>query len=224
MTTTAAPAARTRILIAADHLPTRMGLRLALEAEAACSEAKDSASAVAAAVRDRPDVCLLDFAAPELGLRAVREIVSRVPGAVVIVLTKHVQEDEFLAVLRAGARGYLPQNLDPGRLPFVVQSVLRGEAAVPRHFVTKLIDELRERGRGRRAFVLPDGRRLELTPRESDVLHLLRQGLATSEIAARLQISPVTVRRHLTASYASLGVSSRQAALALLTELSPLPG
>jgi DNA-binding NarL/FixJ family response regulator len=218
MSTTADPAGRTRVLIAADHLPTRTGLRLALEADAVCSEAEDGKSAVVAAVRDRPDVCLLDLAGPDRTFRTVTEIVSRVPGSLVVVLTEHVDEGEFLAALRAGASGYLPQSVDPARLPFVVRGMLRGEAAVPRHFVAKLIDELRghNAGRGRRSFLLADGRSLELTPRESDVLELLQQGLATREIAARLQISPVTVRRHLTAAYARLGVASRQAALALL--------
>ena len=89
-----------RILIAADHVPTRVGLRLALEHDAVCTEAADSESAVAAAVRDRPDVCLLDFDAPGRGLRAVTEIVARVPGVLCIVLTSRVEEEEFLAAMR----------------------------------------------------------------------------------------------------------------------------
>ena len=83
-----------RILIAADHVPTRVGLRLALEHDAVCTEAADSESAVAAAVRDRPDVCLLDFDAPGRGLRAVTEIVARVPGVLCIVLTSRVEEEQ----------------------------------------------------------------------------------------------------------------------------------
>src|SRR5204863_1474573 len=89
-------AVRARVLIAADQVPTRVGLRLALEPGADCTEAVDSESAVAAAERDRPDVCLLDFDAPGRGLRIASEILSRVPDAHVIVLTNRVEEDEFI--------------------------------------------------------------------------------------------------------------------------------
>jgi len=101
MTMVADAGQRTRVLIAGDHVPTRAGLRLALESEAVCTEAGDGDSAVEAAVRDRPDVCLLDFESPGRGVRAVSEIISRVPGAIVIVLTNRVEEDEFMAAVRA---------------------------------------------------------------------------------------------------------------------------
>ena len=189
-----------------------------LESEAVCTEAGDGDSAVEAAVRDRPDVCLLDFESPGRGVRAVSEIISRVPGAIVIVLTNRVEEDEFMAAVRAGASGYLPQSLDPARLPEVVRSVMRGEAAVPRHFVGKLIDELRGRERRRRIVTLSGERRVELTSREWEVVDLLRRGQPTREIATQLEISQVTVRRHLSAAYTKLGVSSRAAAVLLLEE------
>jgi DNA-binding NarL/FixJ family response regulator len=208
---------RARVLIAAENAPTRVGLRLALQAEAVCTEAVDSESAVAAAVRDRPDVCLLDFETPGRGLRAVSEIVARVPNVLVIVLSRRVEEDEFLAAVHAGASGYLPHAVDPARLPHVVRSVMRGEAAVPRHFVTKLIDDLRGQERRHRSLVLSGDRRVELTSREWEVIELLRQGLTTREIATELHISQVTVRRHLSSAYVKLGVDSRSAAIRMLT-------
>jgi DNA-binding NarL/FixJ family response regulator len=217
------PPEQTRVLIAADHVPTRVGLRLALEHDAVCTEAADSESAVAAAVRDRPDVCLLDFDAPGRGLRTVAEIVGRVPGVLCIVLTSRVEEEEFLAAMRAGASGYLPDGLDPSRLPFVVAGVMRGEAAVPRHFVSRLIDELRGRTRTRRSLTLSPERSVELTTREWEAVELLRQGLPTREIATQLGISQVTVRRHLSAAYAKLGVTSRASALQLLESAEHAP-
>jgi DNA-binding NarL/FixJ family response regulator len=201
---------RTRVLIAADHVPTRVGLRLALEPSADCTEAGDSESAVALAEREHPDVCLLDFDGPGRGLRTLAEIRSRVPEAHVIVLTSRVEEDEFVAAMRAGASGYLHQGLDPSRLPFVVEGVMRGEAAVPRNFVTRLIAELRGPARNRNDVGFA------LSARERDALELLRQDLPTREIAARLGISQVTVRRHLGSAYRKLGVGSRAAALELL--------
>src|SRR5215472_9564702 len=104
---------RTHVLIAAERLPTRVGLRLALEPEARCTEAADAQSAVNAAVRDRPDVCLLGLDPAGQGLRVVNEIVSKVPWAAVILLTNRMDEEEFMAAVRAGESGDLSHNLDP---------------------------------------------------------------------------------------------------------------
>jgi len=209
-------ARQTHVLIAAERLPTRVGLRLALEPEARCTEAADARSAVSAAVRDRPDVCLLglDRAAQSLGV--VTEIVSKVPSAAVILLTNRLDEEEFMAAVRAGASGYLTQNLDPSRLPHVVRGALRGEPAVPRKFVSRLLEELRTRER-RRSVVLADRGRVSLTTREWEVVELLLRSASTSEIASQLGVAPVTVRRHVGSVERKLGVSTRAEVVALLT-------
>jgi DNA-binding NarL/FixJ family response regulator len=204
------------VLIAAERLPTRLGLRLALEPEARCTEAADAQSAVDAAVRDRPDVCLLGLDPAAQGLQAVHEIVSRVPSSAVILLTNRLDEEEFMAAVRAGASGYLTQNLDPARLPHVVQGALRGEPAVPRRFVARLLDELRTRDR-RRSVVLADRGRVALTTREWEVVELLLRSASTSEIADQLGIAPVTVRRHIGSVERKLGVTTRAEVVDLLT-------
>src|SRR5206468_2752516 len=88
--------------------------------------------------------------------------------------------------------------IDPARLPLALRGVLDGEAALPRRLVALLIEEFRERKR-RRRLPLVGRRSVELTDRESEVLEAMRQGLTTYEIAARLFISPVTVRTHVSA-------------------------
>jgi DNA-binding NarL/FixJ family response regulator len=207
---------RAHVLIAAERLPTRVGLRLALEPEARCTEAADAQSAVNAAVRDRPDVCLLGLDPAGQGLRVVNEIVSKVPSAAVILMTDQLDEEEFMAAVRAGASGYLTQNLDPSRLPHVVRGALRGEPAVPRRFVSRLLEELRTRER-RRSVVLADRGRVSLTTREWEVVELLLRSASTSEIAAQLGVAPVTVRRHVGSVERKLGVSTRAEVVALLT-------
>jgi DNA-binding NarL/FixJ family response regulator len=204
------------VLIAAERLPTRVGLRLALEPEARCTEAADVQSAVKAAVRDRPDVCLLGLDLDGQGLRAVNEIVSRVPSAAVILLTSRLDEEEFMAAVRAGASGYLTQSLDPARLPHVVRGALRGEPAVPRRFVSRLLDELRTREH-RRSVVLADRGRVSLTTREWEVVELLLRSASTAEIATQLGVAPVTVRRHVGSVERKLGVATRAEVVALLT-------
>jgi two-component system, NarL family, nitrate/nitrite response regulator NarL len=216
MTALAAPVeAKARVLIAADHLATRTGFRLALAGSADCSEADDAGSAVEAAIREQPDVCVVDFDPPGRAIRAAAEIVSKVPRASVVVMTRRIDEEEFIAAVRAGAIGYLPEGVDPLRLPHVIRSVMRGEAAVPRSLVPRLIDELRGR-EGRRHLELHARRRVELTAREWEVVDLLRKGMSTRAIADLLGISAVTVRRHISAVHGKLGVRSRAELLQLL--------
>jgi DNA-binding NarL/FixJ family response regulator len=215
MSTTAATR-RAHVLIAAERLPTRVGLRLALEPEARCTEAADAESAVDAAVRDCPDVCLLGLDAAGQGLRVASEIATRVPSAAVILLTSRLDEEEFMAAMRAGATGYLTQTLDPGRLPHVVRGALRGEPAVPRKFVSRLLEELRTREH-RRSVVLDGKGRVSLTAREWEVVDLLLRSATTSEIAEELGVAPVTVRRHLGSVERKLGVRSRAQVVELLT-------
>lgn len=205
-----------RVLIAAERRPTRARLRLALEHDAYCSEAENADAAVAAAVRDRPDVCLLSLKAGTNRLRATAEIVSRVPSVQVIILTNRPDEDEFMAAMRGGAVGYLPQSLDPERLPDVVRSTLRGEPAVPRRFVSRLLAELQHQTRARRTFVRVGKERIPLTIRESEVVELLRRGSSTAEIATELGIASVTVRRHIGSVERRLGVSNRAGVMRLL--------
>jgi DNA-binding NarL/FixJ family response regulator len=205
------------VLIAAERLPTRVGLRLALEPEARCTEAANAEAAVDAAVKYRPDVCLLGLDAKGQGLRVTNEIVSRVPSAVVILLTNRLDEEEFMAAVRAGASGYLTSSVDPARLPHVVRGAVRGEPAVPRRFVLRLLDELRTRER-RRSIVLAGKGRVSLTAREWEVVELLLRSWTTSEIAKELGLAPVTVRRHLGSVERKLGVSTRAEVVALLTE------
>jgi DNA-binding NarL/FixJ family response regulator len=212
---TKAPERRAHVLIAAERLPTRVGLRLALEPEARCTEAADAKSAVDAAVRDRPDVCLLGLDPSGQRLRVVNEIVSKVPSAAVILLTSKLDEEEFMAAVRAGASGYLTQSLDPKRLPHVVAGALRGEPAVPRRFVSRLLDELRMRER-RRSVVLTGKGRVALTTREWEVVDLLLRSATTSDIATELGVAPVTVRRHVGSVERKLGVSTRAEVIALL--------
>jgi DNA-binding NarL/FixJ family response regulator len=217
--------ARARVLIAADHPATRTGMRIALADAADCSEAGDADAAVAAAVRDKPDVCVVDFDPPGRAIRAAAEITSKVPQSSVVMITPRVDEEEFLAAVRAGATGYLPEGVDPARLPYVVRSVMKGEAAVPRVLVARLIGELRGREGRRRHLELHERRHVELTAREWDVVDLLRQGLPTRSVGEILGISAVTVRRHVSAVHRKLGVRTRAELLALLaadgSEVSP---
>lgn len=212
-------AAGVRVLIADDHAPTRAGVRASLERHdfSICAEASDARSAVDAALRERPDVCLLDVSMPGGGIRAAAEIAGQLPRTVIVMLTVSRDDDDLFDALRAGASGYLLKDTSPERLPMALHGVLEGEAAVPRALVARMIDELRSRGARRR---IPRLRRrgVELSRREWEVLELMREGLTTKQIAERLFVSPITVRRHISGVLAKLDVPDRASALALLEE------
>jgi DNA-binding NarL/FixJ family response regulator len=205
-----------RVLIADDHPPTRAGVQAALERDGftVCAQVSDARSAIEAARRERPEVCLLDIHMPGDGIYAAETIARELPETAVVMLTVSRTDADLFNALRAGASGYLLKDIDPVRLPLALRGVLDGEAALPRRLVSLLIEEFRERKRRRRIPVL--GRRgVELTDREWEVLEAMRQGLTTDEIAARLFISPVTVRTHVSAILRKLHVSTREAALEL---------
>jgi DNA-binding NarL/FixJ family response regulator len=209
--------ARIRVVIADDHAPTRAGIRLALERAhfVICAEAADAPGAVEAARRERPDACLLDIQMPGSGIKAAEAISHELPETAVVMLTVSRADSDLFDALRAGASGYLLKDIDPARLPLALQGVLEGEAALPRQLVALLIEEFRERKR-RRRIPLVQRRSVQLTDREWEVLELMRQGGSTDEIAARLFISPVTVRTHVSAILRKLHVPNREAAVALV--------
>jgi DNA-binding NarL/FixJ family response regulator len=201
-----------RVLVADADVATRRGIRLLLERSGflVCAEAGDAEAAVAAAVRERPALCLVDA-----GIPAIDRIKSRVPETTVVVFVAEVDEDELVEALRAGASGYLPKNVDPAGLVRALHAAVRGEPALPRSLLAPVVEAFRGRERRRRVNV-PGRAAIELTPREAEVLELLRDDLSTAEIANRLDISPITVRRHVGTVLGKLRVPDRAAALRLL--------
>jgi|RhiMetdeSRZDD1v2_1073273.scaffolds.fasta_scaffold443855_2 DNA-binding NarL/FixJ family response regulator len=209
----------TRVVVAGAHLPTRTGIRLVLERNGfeICAEAPDADSAVAAVLRERPELCLVDADLPGGAMLATARITTRAPATDTVVLAAEADEQGVVDALHAGAAGYLPLEADPEGLIRALRAVRRGEPAVPRSLLGPLVDQFRVRERRRRVNVR-GGFEVELTRRQSEVLELLRDGLSTTEMAARLGLSPVTVRRHLSLVLEKLGVSDRAEARDLLEE------
>ena len=207
-----------RVLVADDHAPTRAGVALALEHGGCevCAEAANADDAIAAAIAERPDVCLIDLEMPGSGIRAVGQITANLPGTRVVVLTVSSSPDDLFDAIRAGAAGYMLKDMDPGELPDLVRRLARGEGALPGVLIARMFEQIRARGTGH-TLVLDDGRRVDLTAREQDVLELLADEIPTAEIAERVFLSPVTVRRHVSTLLHKLDVQSRKAAADLLS-------
>jgi DNA-binding NarL/FixJ family response regulator len=207
-----------RVLIADDHAPTRAGVRMALERDGieVCAEVTNASEAVEAAMRERPDLCLLDVHMPGGGPSAASKITSNLPGTMVVMLTVSRENADVLESLRRGAVGYLLKDMNPASLPVAVRAALGGEGVLPRALSAALIEELRHRPEaGRRVSGVPR-ERPALSGREWEILELLAEGANTGQMAERLFLSQVTVRRHISSILGKLGVSSREEAVKLL--------
>ncbi len=207
------------VVIADDHPTMRLGVRMALMRGGfdVVGEAADCDGAVSAVLRERPDVCLLDVRMPGGGVEAARRLALDAPSTSVVMLTVSDRTDDVLAALRAGAVGYLPKDTSPDRLPAAICGVLKGEAALPRVLVGVVL----ERFRDYTAAAVDPVRvgEVELTGRESEILRMLRAGMTTVGIGETLSLSPITVRRHISAGMAKLGVADRTAAIRLIEQL-----
>jgi DNA-binding NarL/FixJ family response regulator len=204
-------------VVIADHHPAScVGLRVTLESAGfrvvAEAGTGDQAAALAAALR--PAACLVAVDIPGGGIVAARAITTLAPGTAVVMLTGTADGDDLVGAVIAGASGVVLRTIDPGRLPTVIRKVLAGEAVIPRALGWRVLEEIRRRGNGAAA---PDTRERAagLTPREREVTQLVQRGMSTREIAARLGIAEVTVRRHVSAALRKLQVPDRAAAVRL---------
>ena len=211
------------MLIADDHPPSRDDIRRALERDGrfgVCASVPDAAEAIQAAVRERPDVCLLDIRMPGSGVAAAWEIAARLPQAKIVMLTVSDDNADLFAALHAGADGYLLKTMDLQRLPDALEGVNSGEAAMPRTLVARLLEHFRGHEPRWRHLVADDGFCGRLTSREWEVLALLAQGLSTGGIARQLMLSDSAVRVHISAIVRKLRVPDRAAAIDLFRKRS----
>ena len=208
-------------MLLADEQPSvRARVKGILESDgfAVCAESSDAQTTVDAALRERPDVCIVGLRMGGDPIAAISHITEELPGTAVIVLTVSQSRDNLVDAVRAGATGYLLQEMNAERIPDAVRGVLSGEAAVPRTLVARLLKEVRTYGEGRS--LVGEKGLVQLSPREWEVLNLLAGRLSTAEIAERLHLSQVTVRRHVSSIVDKLGVPDRDSAVELLDEQS----
>lgn len=196
-----------RVVLVDDHAVVRSGLAQLLGGAGdidVVGQAGDGAEGVEVVRRTRPDVVVMDLQMPGTdGVEATRKIVAEDLGAEVVVLTSYSDNARIVAALDAGAVGYLLKDAEPEDVLDGVRAVSRGESPLHPRVARQLLST-----RGGRA---PE---VQLTPREAEVLDLVRTGLANKQIARRLGISERTVKAHLTSVFQRIGVVDRtQAAL-----------
>ena len=182
-----------RVLIADDQHLVRFGFRLILTEAGipVVAEAADGAQAVAAVLKHRPDVVLMDIRMPEVdGLEATRRILAAPAGrdCRIIILTTFDLDQYVYAALTAGASGFLLKDVSPEHLAAAVRLVRSGDALLAPSITRRLVQRFAPQDPGRPAHA----RLSELTPREQEVLRLLARGLNNTELAAELTLSRET--------------------------------
>jgi len=208
----------TRVLIADDQSMVRRGLRLILESEPGMEvvgEAADGQEAVIAARRLRPEVVLMDIQMPGVdGLEAAATILAEPEAPRIIMLTTFDLDEYVYQSLRVGASGFLLKNSSPEQLVLAIQVVARGEALLDPAVTRRVI----ERFGVTATTALPRPGLDELTPRESEVLILIARGLSNAEIGDALVVAPGTVKTHVAAVLAKLGLRDRTQAVVVAYE------
>jgi DNA-binding NarL/FixJ family response regulator len=203
-----------QVLIVDDHPLTReaLGSLLAANGFDVAGQAAGALEAIELAGRLQPGLIVLDLTMPDMdGLEALPRLRDAAPKAEIVVLTASEDDGNLLAAIRGGAAGYLLKSEPPERIVGFLHGVTRGEVALSGQVARRLLETVREGGRG--ASAVPEPIAAALSARELEVLLLLDQHLGTEEIAKRLIISEHTVRSHVKSLLAKLGVSSRREAL-----------
>jgi NarL family two-component system response regulator LiaR len=202
-----------RIVVVEDHLLVREGIRDLIQQERdmeVVGEAADGEEAVVLVNRLKPDIVLLDIAMPKLnGIEATKRIKSEQPRVSVLVLTAYDNEEFILAILEAGASGYLLKNIRSEELLKSVRSVYRGESVLHPSVLKTVLGRLRSQ-----AGAEVSGK-YRLTPRELEVVELGARGLVNKEIAYKLSLSDRTVQSHWRNIFTKLAVGSRMEAVML---------
>jgi DNA-binding NarL/FixJ family response regulator len=194
-----------RLLVADDHGIMRGGLRLLLDRQPdmeVVAEAADGIEAVELALRERPDICILDVAMPRMtGLQATVEIRAQAPGIAVLVLSMHDDERYLFEALQAGAAGYVLKREADQALVEAVRAVARGEPFMTNAAERSLIREWMQDD--------SSGPAEPLTLREREVLKLIAEAHTNREIGELLHLAEKTVESHRANLLRKLGMRDR---------------
>jgi DNA-binding NarL/FixJ family response regulator len=204
-----------RVVLVDDHALFRAGVRAELGQHVeVVGEAGTVAEAVAIVLATRPDVVLVDVHLPDGGGRAIIEAVMRDwPEAVFLALSVSDAADDVVAVIRAGARGYVTKTIDPADLVDAIQRVHEGDAVFSPRLAGFVLDAFAGQ------LPAPSDPELDLlTTREQEVMRLIARGYTYKETAASLHLSVKTVETHVSAVLRKLQLSNRRELTAWATK------
>ncbi|MFF0392917.1 response regulator [Kitasatospora sp. NPDC004615] len=206
-----------RVLVADDQPLVRRGLTLILSPNPSfevVGEAENGEQAVALAQRLRPDVVVMDLRMPVLdGVAATEQLAGLLPECRVLALSTFDLDEYVVAALRAGAHGFLPKDVSPEDLATAIRTVHAGDAVVAPRLLTRLIATHVRSPQPAPPTAATASVADDITPREREVWRLMATGLDNNAIADAMEISPSTVKNHITGLFAKLDVRDRAQAV-----------
>lgn len=201
------------ILLAEDHIIVREGTRELLQHQPdmeVVGEASDGEEAVTLAKQLKPNVIVMDIAMPKLnGIEATKQIKKFRPATAVLILTAYDTDQYIMALLEAGAAGYLLKNVRGNQLIDAIRAVYAGESVLQPSTTRRVIEQLKAKASGEEE--IPSF--LPLSDREMEVLRLSAKGVSNKGIADTLFLSNRTVQSHLSNIFKKLAVASRTEAV-----------
>lgn len=208
---------KTTILLAEDHIVTRLGLRMFLEGSpniTVVGEAGDGKEAVELVGKLNPDVVLMDVSMPGMdGIEAARILKERNPDTKIVMMTSSKSEDDIFASLSAGVNAYCTKEVSDDRLLTAIATVQRGDLWIDASVAGKVLGALPN------PQTITESDHQSLSERELEVLRLLVEGISNAEISKRLYITNNTVKSHIKHILDKLSVSDRtQAAVKAIRE------
>jgi DNA-binding NarL/FixJ family response regulator len=197
-----------KVIICDDQAIVRDGLMMLLKLEPDISvigTAEEGASAVEMATRERPDLVLMDLKMPVMnGVEATRQIKARFPEVKVLVLTTYDDDEWVFDAIRAGASGYLLKDTPRDELIKAIRGTVTGRTFLDPSIAGKVMEQVSSHQTQPATLITS-----KLTERETEILRLIARGLSNADISGRLFLSEGTVRNHVSAILAKLGVSDR---------------
>ena len=195
---------KTTVMIVDDHSVVRIGLAMIINLEtdlSVCAEAESGKEAVRLAGELKPAVVVMDFVMPDMdGAETTAALLKASPQSKVLILTTYGSSTDLSRALDAGALGAVTKNIANEDLLDAIRATARGER--------RLSPEVQ-------ASLGESERKIDLTPRQREVLDSITRGLSNNDIAAMLAISKVRVKQHLAALYEKLGAANRAEAVAI---------
>lgn len=204
-----------KVLIADDHALFREGTRNLLDREKdmqVVGEASDGEEAVKLVMELRPHVVLMDIAMPVVnGIEATQQIKARCPKTAVLILTAYDNDQYIVALLEAGAAGYLLKDVSGRDLINAIRAVFAGEAILHPSIARKVFSHFNISAGQQQSKDLVDSS--ELSEREMEILRLAARGMSNQDIANRLYLSRRTIQSHLANIFRKMDVGSRTEAV-----------
>ena len=197
-----------RLILVDDHEVVRLGLMSLMEDldwVEVVAEVGTAQAAVRAVEAHRPEVVVMDIRLPDQsGIEACRQITESWPETKVIMLTSYADDELIFGAIQAGASGYVLKQVGNQELIQALEAVRRGDALLDPAVTRRVLARMRESERQQQAGAFRD-----LSERELQVLALVAQGKSNPEIADQISLSKKTVRNHVSAILAKLGLANR---------------